>query len=393
MQNRLYIFNPENDLALAFGGENYTAPPLATRLRSDLQLLPVWYSEPEAAIYAENSPSNNEWFRNLRNNLNIEANIVDEKSLGEGNFEFLPWGWSADMRKRMIDKGVDCKYLPTANKINEIRNLSHRSVSVRIHEKVREILGMELSPIPVELRSFEDVREFATRYPECFIKAPWSSSGKGIFRVLDRNAIDFERRCRGIIKQQGSILCEVPLDKILDFAMEFYIAEGLAKFVGYSVFKNDNHCSFDSGMVASADTLKAEINSYLQNTELIDKIRNSLEVICSEIIGDSYTGYFGIDMLLYREGNEVKVNPCVELNLRMTMGAVTSIIGERYLAENTRGTFRIEYHRTTESLRSRVEELMKDVPVYENNKIKGGTQLLVPPYNESRYCAYVKVED
>ena len=40
----IFIFNPENDLALANGGPNYTAPPFAQQLRRDLQLLPAWYA-------------------------------------------------------------------------------------------------------------------------------------------------------------------------------------------------------------------------------------------------------------------------------------------------------------------------------------------------------------
>ena len=32
----LYLFNPENDLAIAFGGENYTPPPAAQLIGKEL---------------------------------------------------------------------------------------------------------------------------------------------------------------------------------------------------------------------------------------------------------------------------------------------------------------------------------------------------------------------
>lgn len=40
----LYLFNPENDLALANGGKNYTPPPLARTIARDLSTLPLWYA-------------------------------------------------------------------------------------------------------------------------------------------------------------------------------------------------------------------------------------------------------------------------------------------------------------------------------------------------------------
>ena len=40
----LYLFNPENDLALANGGKYYTPPPLARTIARDLSTLPLWYA-------------------------------------------------------------------------------------------------------------------------------------------------------------------------------------------------------------------------------------------------------------------------------------------------------------------------------------------------------------
>ena len=45
MSGALYIFNPENDLSVANGGENYMPPPRARIIAEDLAFLPVWYAE------------------------------------------------------------------------------------------------------------------------------------------------------------------------------------------------------------------------------------------------------------------------------------------------------------------------------------------------------------
>ena len=48
----LYLFNPENDLALANGGKNYTPPPLARTIARDLSTLPLWYATEGENMFA-----------------------------------------------------------------------------------------------------------------------------------------------------------------------------------------------------------------------------------------------------------------------------------------------------------------------------------------------------
>ena len=43
---KLYVFNPDTDMALANNEENYMAPASACRMAQDLALLPVWYAQP-----------------------------------------------------------------------------------------------------------------------------------------------------------------------------------------------------------------------------------------------------------------------------------------------------------------------------------------------------------
>ena len=47
----LYLFNPENDLAIAFGGENYTPPPAAQLIGKELSTLPLWYADDDTTIH------------------------------------------------------------------------------------------------------------------------------------------------------------------------------------------------------------------------------------------------------------------------------------------------------------------------------------------------------
>ena len=43
--SRLYLFNPDHDLALANGSKTYEAPASARQFASDLACLPLWYAD------------------------------------------------------------------------------------------------------------------------------------------------------------------------------------------------------------------------------------------------------------------------------------------------------------------------------------------------------------
>lgn len=386
-----YFFNPENDLALAYGGENYTPPPMAMQLRADLQMLPIWYAEDGYNIYAPNE-KNAEWIEDINEIFGININIVSINELQKCVGGFSPWGWSADTRKRLMDNNVKIEYLPLCSQIEKLRDLSHRRISIEIMEELNSKLDFEITPSPKEVCSFEKIVEWAKIYPKCFVKAPWSSSGKGIFRVLDVEAVDFERWCRGILKRQKSVICEVPFDVIMDFAMEFECTANKCRFIGYSVFRNDRHCSFDRGLVAPTNILMKKLISKGAKEEDLNKIKYELEEILTKKVAPHYNGKLGVDMLICNQDGKIVLDPCVELNLRMTMGAVTSIIGERYICENSCGEFKIEYHKKPFDVKNYIMGLESKSPVeYENGRIKNGCQILTPIYDDMRYCCYLQV--
>ncbi|MDE5915106.1 MAG: hypothetical protein K2G71_00870, partial [Duncaniella sp.] len=51
--------------------------------------------------------------------------------------------------------------------------------------------------------------------------------------------------------------------------------------------------------------------------------------ILTELTATAYKGWMGVDMMVYNDGGRRRVMPCVELNLRMTMGVVALKVSER----------------------------------------------------------------
>ena len=105
-----------------------------------------------------------------------------------------------------------------------------------------------------------------------------------------------------------------------------------------------------------------------------------------------------IDMLVFVDGSGKKcINPCVEINLRCTMGIATSIIGNRFLYPSSIGKYHVEYHKPPFNIREYVNTLLNNRPpqigLIDNlPKIKSGIIMMTPVYPDSRYCAYIDAQ-
>lgn len=329
----VYLFNPEHDLALAHGAHNYTAPPFARQLRHDLRLLPAWVA-PAGSFIAIPDDSPIEEDRRWLLDHHLDITPVPISGIADlGPCRIHPWGWDATLRHQLLACGVSSDFLPTEADLDWIRRLSHRRVTIAVHEA----LDMLAVPHPAELASLQDIVAFMNGNPGCYLKMPWSGSGKGIYRVIDpqgdRHVLHW---IEGALRRQGSLLCEVGMDKVQDFAVECECRDGKTLLTGYSVFDSDFHSQFATGRVGPRE----ELHQYLLNRyPALDHVVERVLLVLDSMVATHYNGPLGVDMMLYRadDGN-LALNPCVEVNLRMTMGMVTAAMGGRH---GLRGRFSI----------------------------------------------------
>jgi len=221
--------------------------------------------------------------------------------------------------------------------MEQMRRLSHRRTSIVLHDALAELLGERLSPAPVELKEYDDVVAFMNAHPGCYLKMPWSGSGKGIYRVIDPQGDQHVLRwIDGALHRQGSLLCEIGLERLQDFAIECQCRNGSTQFMGYSVFDSDFHSQYGKSKVAPAQELQDYLVSLYPDVE---SVIGALLMVLDRIVAPYYTGPVGIDMMCYLDdGCRLAINPCVELNLRHTMGMVTVALGSRH---GKRGAFAI----------------------------------------------------
>lgn len=322
---QIFIFNPDNDLALASGSKNYTAPPFAQRLRGDMQLLPAWFAPAGSAVVCDKAAEAQSWLDSHK--LNIEAIEPHHLSALSGDYRVEPWGWSPAIRHFLKRMGAKETWMPDAEATARLRALSHRRTSVAIHKAVTRLAGRQLCSYPEETDSVDAVEHIAAQWGECYVKSPWSGSGRGVYHLLQPGARDFVQWCRGTIKRQGSVMCEKAFNRKIDFALELRCDGGKCSIDGYSVFESDFHSQYQYGVVDTQGSLRRRITDLYP---AFDNVERWVSEAVTGIIANHYNGWLGVDMLLFEKSDgKVGINPCVEVNLRPTMGLVAAALGRR----------------------------------------------------------------
>ena len=386
----LHIFNPENDLALADGAANYCPPPAAVRIACDLGTLPLWFAD-EGDVVLLPSASQERFGTLLSTAFNLASSYSSE-SKGEIT-EIRPWGWSPQIKRRLKAMGFDEKLLPSDEKIDILRNLSNRKTALSVLSILNE-RGFDTPAMPLYLTRPSDVAAFVGSVPRCVVKAPWSGSGKGVMWGLGRVEVPLENFYKGVIRRQGGVVCEHYLNAVQEFAMEFFAHEDGVRFVGYSLFQSEKG-GYSGNILASDEELERMI-SRLVPLETIHAIRQNLCDIFSTLLnGSGYKGYLGVDMMIYSDADGMlRINPCMEINMRMNMGVVSRVIYDRHVIPGKRGRFFVKFYKKEgEALNEHLLHKEEYPAVYADGRIMSGYLNLVPVTAENRYSAYIVIEE
>ena len=306
----LYIFNPENDMALADGHAGYTPPAKIQQMRRELWWLPQWWAEESDIVW----------------------NGKDRLSLPDDT-RILPWGWSSALCHQLVQAGVQESLLPSAEKLEHIRQLSHRQTAVKLLAELHEQLPLDghICGESTLCHSDEEVAEAIDRYGEAMLKQPWSSSGRGIKNVSSPFSLRgsaSERQGSGNVtlplkrNRKEALIVERYLHKVSDFALEFWLdGQGGVEYRGLSLFYTNEQGAYLGNWVAPEGQKLAWLAQYIP-LQYLQEIRRWWEERLKRF---DYEGPVGIDMMLAQEG----ICPCIEVNWRWTMGLVSCLVAEQ----------------------------------------------------------------
>lgn len=367
----LRVFCPENDIALGAVTANFTPPRNAMLLQRHGAHIMSWIADDGDSVLVE-SPCRS-WNEYVNGILQIDIQLAEASPAGISAVK--PWGWSEYLVKRLAARGVARELMPNSVQLARIRQLSHRRSSIIINNQLASS-GFDIPNYPVEFSSIAAFKQYLSDERAYVIKSPWSSSGRGVFFSSHASSTKLLTVAAGIIKHQGSVIVEKMLPKTADFAMLFDIKNGTANYVGLSLFDTSGGSNYSGNTVASQELLYRHISSFV-GSENLDRLKTALSGILSRLIGDSYSGICGIDMMVSKDNDgKFIIVPCVELNLRYTMGYVAYKLGERVLAPGKTAFMEISYINKTGKT---VMHENESAPVFdENHKLCSGSIPLIP---------------
>lgn len=345
---KLHIYNPEHDICLADGnsaGTSRASLPACQAVRAAYGHLPAyWADDGDKIVVDDPATAAERCERERRRHADVEFITLDDvRKFDEDSLptEILPWGWDRQLVSTLIAVNpLLSPLLPDMEQLQTIRRLSSRTFTalnllpriISLYLNRAPNAGSEVRLTPAEntasvscigemvaLTHADDVCREMSRLGRAVLKSPWSCSGRGV-RMIDRPLTPNDRGwINNILRRQGAVMLEPLYDSLLDFGMEFFVGKDFTvRYLGMSVFDTRRGAYLGNVIDSEANKLQT-VCQYLPESLLVD-VRESIVRISTQLFHGHYHGPFGIDMMVVKTHRGICLHPCVELNLRRTMG-------------------------------------------------------------------------
>ncbi len=408
MKPDIYLFNPTCELAVANGSENYMAPAQLRKFEDELGTLPWMLARSQDIILVDKVPSQQFTDQLETAGFRLPIFLNKESSLSDPSFSsadkgfLLPWGWSPAAHKLLSPLKPTCcpEFLnaPVAEWHEVHRELYSRESALTILQRIttenhsNHILS--LNDLPEVCTGHEQIIALQHKWGKVVVKAPWSSSGRGL-QILRPNEYNQTNRqvITGYLKQQGFVIVEPWHNKVLDLSFQFFsFGNGKIEYRGLTTFSTDHSGRYIGNyLVELPPEPTPELKEFL--IENLDNVKTVLyQVLASSNYSADYYGWFGVDAIIFRATDgKLKFHPCLEINCRFTMGAIALSL-RTHLAEQSIGEFRITHVKGGHFAQFCEEMTRKEPFIADNGKIVSGFLPLTPALPENGFGAYISVK-
>lgn len=409
MKSDIYLFNPTCELAVANGSENYMAPAQLRKFEDELGTLPWILARSQDIILVDKVPS--QQFTDLLETagfrlpifLKKESSLSDPSFLTADKGFLFPWGWSPAAHKLLLPLKPACcsEFLnaPVAEWREVHRELYSRKSALTILQRIINENYSEnklsINDIPEVCASHEQIIALQHKWGKVVVKAPWSSSGRGL-QILRPNEYNQTNRqvINGYLKQQGFVIVEPWHNKVLDLSFQFFsFGNGKIEYRGLTPFSTDHSGRYIGNYLQELPPeLTPELKEFL--SENLDNVKTVLyQMLASSNYSADYYGWFGVDAIIFRSSDgKLKFHPCLEINCRFTMGAIALSL-RTHLAEKSIGEFRITHGKGGHFAQFCEEMTLKESLIVEYGKIVSGFLPLTPPLPENGFGAYLSIKE
>ena len=238
MQSKLpdiYLFNPTCEYAVANGNISWQPNRLLQKMETDLAVLPMYFASRKDFVITEKSPTER-FLERVRLVSNEIPSFFSKREILKPSFceipknRLLPWGWSPAAHKLLSPLKNNCspefKQSPVFNWNPEYREIYSKQFALNLLRiLIREIRAnyfISNHLIPEICRTRAEVEMLIKKWDKIMVKAPWSSSGRGL-QPVTKTPVHPKvwEKITGIFKEQGYVIVEPYLHKIHDFSFQF----------------------------------------------------------------------------------------------------------------------------------------------------------------------------
>lgn len=400
--SKLHFFNPGSEEAVWSGNINITPTANVQHMFSDLSCLPFWYADSDDYVWSESEEAAS-YLKEMQVVFPKLPQLFSTKTMKNPEayplMQAAPWGISPHSlyQFKILSKRT---HLPLSilSWKERYRTLTGRRMARCVFNRIKELLPGVYMPQTPEFYCFTaDIEKAirAVRYP-VVLKKPFSSSGRGLHWIRSQKLNDKDNRwITGALNKQGEVSLERALNKLVDFAMEFESdGQGNISYKGLSVFGTQERGAYVGNIIGSDGFRESLLLQYV-NKEELDMFREALMKALAEYYGSSYAGPLGVDMMVYLgPKQQPMIHPCVEINMRRTMGMLAISLSNRYVSENSTGNFRLEFAKEPGKIYQNHQDMETRYPiVIRNGLITSGYLALSPITENSLYWPYLLVSE
>lgn len=351
---QIYIFNATCEMAISNGTVSFMPNKILTRFEQDLDLLPMYYAEPDDVVMVHKLPDTQ--FLDFIENKGISLPrfelfpqaLSNQSFLKEKKAGLQPWGWSPRIHHQLAPFKSQChqSFLDQPNAFWQPKHkkLYSREMALNClqyflkNSPSEHYISTDL--IPQICTQLSEVVALQNKWKQIIIKSPWSASGRGL-QVLRKAFMNksVEQALGSVFKSQGYVMVEALVDKQFDFSVQFYAdGKGELNFKGFGFFETNDNGQYQSNLLSFIPKKLQQVLNPDCQKELISGLK---EALVAYNLPQEYCGYLGIDCMLFLDSNgEAKIQPCLEINLRYNMGLLALFL-EQNLHPDAKGSFSI----------------------------------------------------
>ncbi len=400
----VYLFNPTCEMAIANGTVSWQPNRLLQQMETDLGNLPQFFAAETDVVLVKRLPGKAFTDTLAAAGFSIPEFRLVAEALASHEFgkrplnRLLPWGWSPATHRLLGPLKKQCSATFRASPVfswqPSFKKLTSRETAA---EWLQEIVVaannhcfLSSGQLPKSCASVQEIEQLGQRWGKLMVKAPWSSSGRGLQPVTHFPVHpSVAQRISGLLREQQLVIAEPLLNKVADLGLIFQISPEKNAFTGFSHFLTNEKGQYAGNYLnGHLPGGSAELSIFLE--EMKEKLPPLLlQIIDRKQVARQFTGPLGIDTLIFRDQNgKLKINPCLEINWRFTMGAVAQQL-EKRVSPGLPAIFRT-YHQPGNHFATFVREQQeKFPPVIRDGKLVSGFLPLTEPHPEAQFGAYL----